>query len=84
MLPALAWIDGDQHELYAMSRGLAEEDSTKVGAPIIVGSMSPVIVEVDEWLGKMTATAGDELVLDEDEEVDGGSHGGSGVAAAAT
>ena len=59
--------------MYAMSRGLAEEDSTTVVAPIVVGSMSPVIVGVDEWPGKMTATTGDELVLDKDEKVEGGS-----------
>ena len=63
-----ACIDRDLHKLYAMSKRSerpAEKDSTTVTAPIGAGPMSSAAVGVDD------GDAGDELVLDEDEVVDG-------------
>ena len=59
-----------------MSRGLAEKDSTTVAAPVGVVPMSPAVVGVDEVAGEDDGNAGDELVLDEDEEVDDDVVGG--------
>ena len=69
-----ACVDWDPHELYAMSKRLerpAENDSTTVAAPIGAGPISPAVVVVDEAVGVDDGDAGDELVLDEDEVVDG-------------
>ena len=72
-----ACVDGDQHKLYAMSKGPAEEDSTTGAASIGVGykvPMSPATLRVDEVVGKDDGDADDEQVLDEDEDAigDGG------------
>ena len=60
-----------------MSRGLAEKDSTTVAAPIDVVSMSHAVVGVNEVAEEDDGNAGDELVLDEDEEVDDDVVGGT-------
>ena len=58
---------GPAHNLYAMSRRLAEKDSTTVAAQIGGKPMSPAVVGVDEVVGVDDCDAGDELVLDEEE-----------------
>ena len=69
-----ACVDWDLHKLYAMSKKSekpAEKDSTTVAAQIGTGPMSPAVVGVDEAVGVDDGDAGDGLVLDEDEGVDG-------------
>ena len=63
-----------------MSEGLADDPMT-VSTPIGVGynvQISPAVVGVDEVVREDDDDAGDELVLDEDEEVDDHVVGGTG------